>query len=147
MVKDHTGERFNNWIVLKPLKRETGPQKYYCKCRRCGSVSLKTISAIHMNKSGRCKNCPPDYHFVIRGKTAEGTLGSGEHFFIDTEDIDKVSKYFWRITKDGYICRTNIHLPWMMLHQFVLNFKPEANLTIDHINHNPLDCRKRIESV
>lgn len=142
MGKDHTGERFNNWIVLKPFQGEGG-QKYYCQCSRCGAISVKTIDAIQRNKTGRCKECPPDYHFVVHGDVAEGILGSGEHFLIDTEDVDKVSKYFWGITKDGYIHRTNVHLPWLMLHQFVLDFKPTENLTIDHINHNRLDCRKR----
>ena len=54
---------------------------------------------------------------------------------IDLEDVDKVSKYKWRLSK-GYVHNAKVG----SLHRFLMN--PPNNMVVDHINHNPLDNRK-----
>lgn len=59
-------------------------------------------------------------------------------FIIDTEDLEKVIIYKWRV------CKNRIYtgvFKTVQLHRFILGDIPE-NKVVDHINHNPLDNRK-----
>lgn len=56
---------------------------------------------------------------------------------IDLEDIDKIEKYKWYLTDDGYVYSNNGPT---RLHRLVMNC-PD-NMIIDHISGNKLDNRK-----
>ena len=70
----------------------------------------------------------------------EGRLKTGETFYIDYEDFDKVSEHQWWIDK-GYAKGGRKRQP---MHRFVLNLgKAERyKVEVDHINRNRLDNRK-----
>lgn len=55
---------------------------------------------------------------------------------IDLDDLEKVGKYRWHESSNGYVMNS----PAGLLHRFIMN-APEDKV-IDHINHNPLDNRK-----
>ena len=139
-MHDYSGCTINNWYVISPVLAD-GIKRYICRCTSCGSVSIKTIDQIRKNKTGRCTDCPPNYHFVVSGDVAEGTLPNGIHFLIDADDVDRVSQFYWGISK-GYIERKNAGLKHIKLHQFLMGFTADDDYVIDHINRNPMDCRK-----
>ena len=75
--------------------------------------------------------------------------GNNYYSVIDYEDYDKVKKYSWHITS-GYLGTAfvdNGKRKELFLHNFVMNkltFDGKGQIeTIDHINRNPLDNRKR----
>ena len=62
--------------------------------------------------------------------------------FVDTEDVEKLSKICWCIHKTGYIIGRDLansgkKIP---IHRYIMNCP--LNKVIDHINRNPLDNRK-----
>lgn len=64
---------------------------------------------------------------------------------IDTEDVEKVSKYQWytKICSNNYVyVGTNISKKEsLLLHRYLTNCP--KSLVVDHINHNTLDNRKQ----
>ena len=139
------GKQINGWDVLEEVSREpkkTGKGLNYlfrCRCLRCGNTAVRSAGQINHKKSDRCENCPPMYNFVIHGDTAEGTLPSGVSFLIDTEDIPKVEKIFWRFNKkEGYIVTNGS----FKLHRYLLDITDEK-IIVDHISRDRLDNRKR----
>lgn len=60
-------------------------------------------------------------------------------FLIDKEDLEKVLKYTWCLSKTGYLV-ANINKKVTKLHRYLLN--AEKGTIIDHKNRNRLDNRK-----
>ena len=69
-----------------------------------------------------------------------GKKGEGKVAIIDDEDFDKVKKYKWYFAAGGYVIgefgKENVRM-----HRVIMN--PDAGMVIDHLNHNPLDNRKK----
>lgn len=59
---------------------------------------------------------------------------------IDIDDYDKIKKYKWCISHDGYVVGTLENKKQVKLHRYIMNCPNE--LVVDHINHNKLDNRK-----
>lgn len=59
---------------------------------------------------------------------------------IDSEDLPKISKYSWCISKTGYAV-ANINYKVTKLHRYLLDLENPKKVA-DHINHNKLDNRK-----
>ena len=139
---DIVGKIINGWEVLEDMGYESRSgvfvQKFRCRCTRCGHESIKTHGEMHPSKSDRCANCPPMFHFVVKGTSSTGILPNGTEFIIDTEDIPRVNQEFWRIGKDGY-AYTGAS---MMLHRYLLGVTA-PHVIVDHINRNRLDNRKQ----
>lgn len=72
----------------------------------------------------------------------EGRFQNGEVFYIDYEDFEKVSKYYWHLEK-GYARGTRHNT---LMHRFILGLTGDKharyNIEVDHINRNRLDNRK-----
>lgn len=78
--------------------------------------------------------------FEKKGDVCVGYTTSGATFLIDTEDLDRISKYCWCEDKQGYI-RSNIgDRTYVYLHRFVLNIDDKR--IIDHINRDRKDNRR-----
>lgn len=60
----------------------------------------------------------------------------GNSFLIDKEDNEILKGKRWRISQQGYVCYGHQGL----LHRLLMN--PGKGWVVDHINGNPLDCRK-----
>lgn len=141
-MKNYEGMTINNWHILKAKNIVYGKsRKYICRCLGCGNISEKTIGQIKRGKTGRCSECPPNYQFKISNGSADGVLPDGTHFLVDEREIERISRYNWKIAK-GYIERSNKGMPKIKLHQFIMGFTPSDDFLIDHINRNPLDCRR-----
>ena len=145
---DLVGKTYGNYEVLAKVgTNEAGANLYQCRCTRCGSTSLrKQYDIIHYSKSGKCSHCKPEFYFVIKGTSAVGTLPSGDKFTIDAEDIPLVSEYWWykKSDSDYIIADIKSHgklIKRLRLHRFLLGVEDNIFI-VDHINRNPLDCRK-----
>ena len=79
-----------------------------------------------------------DFSKVILKNTNGVVVG---HAIVDNDDIDDVSKHRWHLTNTGYVIGyDDNNKTKFLLHNYVK--KPKDGFVIDHINHNPLDCRK-----
>lgn len=137
---DIVGTEIGNWKVYEEAGlNRYGARLYKCICKNCGNDTIKTKAQMQRNASQKCAECPPNYHFIINGDVAEGTLPSGIKFQVDAEDVELVSKLWWRIHK-GYVVSTPRKKGRIRLHRFLLNVPDDYY--VDHINRNPLDCRK-----
>lgn len=135
------GQTVGTWEVKAYAGRsECGTQQYYCRCSRCGNISIKSIGAIKRNNNG-CVKCPPDYGFQIIGDTAVGKLPDGTEFIIDKDMMNAVGQLYWHKEPDGYITCTQKGMPKLMLHRFIAGADDES-MIVDHINRNRLDCRR-----
>ena len=72
-------------------------------CLSCGNISTAYPASIAARKGFRCSQCPPEYYFTIKDEIATGILPNGEKFLIDADDLERLSSYYWRIGKDGYV--------------------------------------------
>lgn len=76
-------------------------------------------------------------------------LTKGKKAIVDDEDWELVSKLKWHyqtVKKSGYACRKvwdkeNKRYWTVYMHRFIM--QPPKGLDIDHINRNPLDCRRK----
>ena len=57
---------------------------------------------------------------------------------IDIEDIDKLKNIKWKSCRK-YVCNTQ---QGIALQNLIMNFTPNKETVVDHINRNRLDCRK-----
>lgn len=69
-------------------------------------------------------------------KTIE--LTQGYVAIVDDEDYERVSKYKWCVSSDGYTHNGTVGL----MHRFIMGID-DPNLVVDHINHDTLDNRKK----
>jgi hypothetical protein len=76
--------------------------------------------------------------------------GNNYSSIIDYEDGEKVKKYSWHIASENYVAST-VYIDKikkeLYLHNFIMNrltFEGKGQIeTVDHINRNPLDNRKK----
>ena len=84
--------------------------------------------------------------------TVMSILKNGEEYYsiIDEDDSEKVKKYSWHISSDKYISTAiiidnkikELYLHNLILNKLTFNGKGQSE-TVDHINRNPLDNRKK----
>ena len=51
------GRTYGGWQILAMADRSFGPQKYWCRCKGCGEIILRSVYPIKSGKSRYCKNC------------------------------------------------------------------------------------------
>ncbi len=129
-------------LLTEPEHDEKGLLVAQMMCLSCGNVSTAYPASIATRKGFRCSQCPPEYYFTIKDDIATGILPNGEKFLIDADDLERVSSYYWRIGKEGYVVSGLCDGKFMRLHNFIMNFEPQNKLYVDHINRNRTDCRK-----
>jgi hypothetical protein len=70
-------------------------------------------------------------------------LTKGRVAMVDDEDFPAVAQFRWYVSTHGYAVRTvhaNGRSTKVSLHRFLM--KPQGGEHIDHINGDPLDCRR-----
>ena len=69
-------------------------------------------------------------------------LSQGHVAIIDAHDAERVGRHSWHAVKakKTFYARTQIEGRAVYLHRFVVNAEPGR--TVDHVNHDGLDCRK-----
>lgn len=104
-MNNHSGEVYGLWTITdKAPVRVNKTTLYECQCSKCHNYSFLKLSNIKRSKSRNCKNCTPDYHFIVSNGQAVGTLPDNSTFIIDEEDIQRVSQIRWFYnSSSGYI--------------------------------------------
>lgn len=94
-------------------------------------------------KGFRCKHCSMGFNkYVYKDTYCELHIiykNETKIVYIDSEDVELVSKYKWRINNSGYASAT-INRKMLLMHRLIMGENSE--LTVDHINRNRLDNRK-----
>lgn len=146
-MNNHSGEVYGLWTITdKAPVRVNKTTLYECQCSKCHNYSFLKLSNIKRSKSRNCKNCTPDYHFIVSNGQAVGTLPDNSTFIIDEEDIQRVSQIRWFYnSSSGYIttnstCTQSFNAK---LHRFILDLESSDDVIVDHINRIKTDCRKR----
>ena len=151
-TKDLSGMTFGRWTVIERGEDQidhNGTRRTTWKCRcECGNERDVVAQSLIRGNSQSCgclnreltsvRNRKPN-KFIIKDKHVVGVMNNGKEFLFDKDDYDKVSKYTW-YTTNGYVSTRDNQQTQIYLHRLVMN-NPEG-MVVDHINHNPFDCRK-----
>ena len=121
-------------------------RKCICNCS-CGTKNYKvTCGEIRRGDKKSCgclsKELKNTYEFV--DDYVIGTTNKGDKFYFDKEDFEKVSKYTWRVSHNGYLQTTipkDINRKIIEMHSYLMS--KEDGFVVDHINRNKCDNRKR----
>lgn len=149
------GQKFGKLLVIDIAEDYIDPKskkhikQYLCQCDDCGN--LKVIRANNL-KYGISKSCGCErlkrcievnrsnkkYNtYDLTGEYGIGYTSSGEEFYFDLEDYEKIKKYTWTTNQKGYIC-TSLQFynekQILMMHNLVMN-NNNKKVIIDHINH------------
>jgi hypothetical protein len=76
---------------------------------------------------------------------AEIVLKSGDVVLVDDDDFAWLSRWKWKLHKEGYACRTGwdkVRQAWtcVLMHRVIV--QPADGLEVDHINRQRLDNRR-----
>lgn len=67
---------------------------------------------------------------------------SGQEFYFDKDDFDKIKDYCWRIDKKDKYVVTTYRGKILLFHRIVMNVMNNNDVEIDHISHINYDNRK-----
>lgn len=81
--------------------------------------------------------------YKFEGDVCIGMLKDGTEFIFDTDDYEKISKYYWSLNSNGYVF-SNIMIDGKRYNVFlhVLIFGNKNGFEVDHIDRNKLNNRK-----
>lgn len=139
--------KLDNSIKVKCV--ECGKDFSIPKCRNglrrfCSNNCLEKYyekNGIKVSKKGLFK---ATNEYIIKNDTTilliTNTFNTTREVLIDTEDIDLVKKYKWRILPTNYVVGS-LKRKQFKLHRVVMNCP--ADMVVDHINHDTLDNRKQ----
>ena len=148
LIENLSGRRIGRLEVLYKdveTSRIKGHTYWYCKCN-CGNNICVSHSHLVSDKptlSCGClrfekvnEKCKKHNIFDLTGEYGIGYTSKHEAFLFDLEDYDLIKDYCWYKNKSGYIVSNNLRL-----NRVVMQCN-NADLVVDHINHNILDNRK-----
>ena len=75
--------------------------------------------------------------YEINGNVTTVYDNKGNTFLIDTDQIEKVSRYNWSVVRKGYVRTSSRKINRAFLHRYLL----DTDKPIDHINRNSSDNR------
>jgi hypothetical protein len=138
--------KFNHLTVLNEPPIRKGHTIYWkCLCD-CGNSDIIEVRASHL-KSGGIKSCGCLLTYIepniydLSNEYGIGYLNRDRKFLFDLEDYDKIKKYRWYTNGLNYVMtKKSKTKSSLLIHRVILNYFGE--LSIDHINRNPLDNRK-----
>lgn len=155
---DLTGQKFNRLTVIKRVENYIQPNgktiiQWLCECD-CGSDKEIIVTSDTL-KSGNTKSCgclrkentaqfnkesKKKYNnYDLLGKYGIGYTETGEVFYFDLEDYDKIKNYSWYINNREYVV-SNSYYKYTKMHRLVMNCPDD--MEVDHIYHNKNDNRK-----
>ena len=80
--------------------------------------------------------------FLIDGDVLTIETKDGEIFLADAEDYEKLSRYSWCLSKQGYAV-ANLGGKVRRMHRYILGLdSADTDMVIDHKNHDKRDNRK-----
>lgn len=143
------GDIFHRLTVIGFSKDKRNVTNLVCKCE-CGNTKVIDKCNLVLGKTQSCgclhreraveSNVKGSNQYVFTDGYVIGKLdNSGNEFYIDKEDYEKVKALRWYEGKNGYITHKT-HNKYIYLHRFLMN--PPDGLVVDHINHNKRDNRR-----
>lgn len=160
---DFIDKRFGLWKIIDIaddyIEPKTGYKKkrYLCECQ-CENKTKKVV-LLTLLKNGISTNCgcvkkqklalrnsqtkKKHNKYNLDGDYGIGYLSSGEEFYFDLEDYDKIKNYYWNKNKGGYIV-SNVNNCEVALHLLVMDrLKVHDGLLVDHIGGEQTRCDAR----
>lgn len=155
---DLTGTKFGHLTVLKQAEDYISPRgrhlaMWWVSCD-CMSTEMFITQGVAL-LSGRTISCGCHLKnklkkfnkYDLSGDYGVGYTSSGEEFWFDLEDYDKIKDYCWYYS-DGYVTSHEINnsRQIVLLHKLIMGSYPSE--IVDHINHpktgeNKYDNRKQ----
>lgn len=86
---------------------------------------------------------PKNTYEIKNNGIAYCKTAKGETFLLDAEDVERCLKHSWCFDPRGYLAATISGRQHAILHRFVLGLKDGDGNTVDHINGNRADNRKK----
>lgn len=131
------GKKFDKLIVVKYCGKKNKQLLWECRCE-CNRIVYKTSSQLINNKRLGCDECIHNVVYTLKDDYYECCIiGTDIVFYIDKEDYEKVVRYNWSCSDNGYIKSSHIYL-----HRLIMNVSSKSEV-VDHINHNKFYNRKR----
>ena len=152
-VIDLTNQEFNRLTAKRLVGRDKwGQTLWECECS-CKDHKIIIVRAGDL-KSGRVKSCgclliehakgqaeknykPNSFMVTEDPKVSLMTDSRGNSTFVDTEDVERLSKFCWYKHTNGYWVS---YTPFQQLHRFIMNC-PRGKV-VDHVNFDKDDHRK-----
>lgn len=144
---DLNGMHVGELEVIEFSYRGAKSKQYWkCKCHACGAYKdvLRQNLLTGVVRTCGCQRGFYNYNrrkvntYDLSGEYGIGFTSKGEQFLFDLEDFEKIKKYNWHISSDGYVkCST----PNISLHRLVMNVI-DSSLEVDHVHHVKSDNRK-----
>lgn len=158
-INDLTGKRFGKLTVIKrannyiPASGKYQLAQWECLCD-CGNKTIVIGSNLKRGNTTSCgctaiktrsingKKNKKSNSFLVNENSVIGMDGKNNTFIFDSDDFDKVSKYYWSVnTCTGYVS-ANINGKSILLSRYIMNVDDESIL-VDHRNHILTDNTKR----
>lgn len=151
---DLTGQKFNRLTVINYAgKNKQGNSLWECVCE-CGNK--KTILSTQL-KRGETKSCGcfrkelitkwnkrcGSNIFDLTNEYGIGYTSSGQIFYFDLEDYNKIKEYKWYSTPKQYIHSHINRRKRLSMHRLIMNVENcDPKILVDHINRLTFDNRK-----
>lgn len=154
---DLTGQKIGRWTVLyeaeSVLTNRGDPKRmWHCICE-CGTEKDVSQASLRSKLSTSC-GCynkeiikQPNYknrkknRYEVLDTYVIGYTAKNEPFYIDKEDLERVSEYSWHYNDNGYVVASMRNGKNERLSRFVMNIT-DTSIRVDHIGHNLYDNRK-----
>lgn len=143
--EDLTGKEYHNRIVVRRLPKNPKRKDilWEVQCKFCGRKVTMIRSDITKGKH-TCMCLRPSSNkgkivgnkYVVNEEVVTMYDSKGNSFTFDLEDLPKVQRYTWVVSK-GYVRNGNTNI---LLHQYIMDCP--KNKIIDHIDGNPSNCVK-----
>ena len=147
---DLVGQRFSKLVVLEQAPSKGGHTAGRCKCD-CGKECIVIGCKLKNGETRSCGCIRKEIALIKNNEIFErdgymvGLTSNGVEFYFDKDDLDIVKEYCWQQDKYGYITakgrKGQPKNPSRRLHREIMSPIPDGYY-VDHINHNPADCRK-----
>lgn len=138
-IKDLTNKKFGK-LTAKYRESINGKSYWYCLCD-CGNPDLYRVrsDSLTSHRIGHCNQCTSQL-YDLSGEYGIGYTSKGEEFYFDLEDYQKIKKWSWCISSNGYVITTDSEHKRVYMHRTIMNCNKDK--IVDHINHNTIDNRK-----
>lgn len=152
---DLAGKKFGKWNVIAKHEWIKGIGSIWdcvCDCQMC-KPEKEREHYYHRTQTlvnSISKMCPDCFRVKnmnykkLNDCIALGTIGNGSTFYINSEDVELISKYAWSETHNGYLV-AYVNGKHIRMHRLIYETHNHCsimdNFVIDHINGNPKDNR------
>ena len=153
-IVDITGKTFGRLKVVKMAKHKKNEfVNWWCECA-CGnkvcvrgnnlkSGTTRSCGCLRKESIRKSKNTQM-ISWRVMGNITEGVTNNHKRFIIDTEDLNKVRDFCWRVHKHGYVVANgrNGTNKTVKIHQLIIEV-PDSGFMVDHIDQNKLNNTKK----